>query len=136
MTINEIIRSKRIEMGFSMKELAERIGVSEGTISRWESGKIEDMRRSRIKALSEVLDIPIHVLMEWDDPSRKSEKTDTGDGKNGWYLDPETARLAQDLKDNPQLRVLFDAARDASPEDLATVQAMLEALLRKERKED
>ena len=136
MGINEIIRNRRIEKGLSMKELAEKIGVSEGTISRWESGKIEDMRRSRIKALSEVLGIPVHVLMEWDEPSRKSEITDSKPVNNGWYLDPETAAIAQELKDNPELRILFDAAKDANPEDLATVRAMLEALLRKERRED
>lgn len=136
MGINEIIRNKRIEKGLSMKELAERIGVSEGTISRWESGKIEDMRRSRIKALSEVLGIPVHVLMEWDEPSRKSEITDSQPDTVGWYQDPETAEIAQEIFQNPELKTLFDAAKDASPEDLATVRAMLEALLRKEKRDD
>lgn len=136
MGINEIIRNRRIEKGLSMKELAERLGVSEGTISRWESGKIEDMRRSRIKALSEVLGIPLYVLMEWDEPSRKSEITDSQPDIVGWYQDPETAEIAQEIFQNPELRTLFDTAKDASPEDLATIRAMLEALLRKERRED
>lgn len=135
MGINEIIRNRRIEKGLSMKELAERLGVSEGTISRWESGKIEDMRRSRIKALSEVLGIPLHVLMEWDEPSRKSEITDSKPVNNGWYLDSETAEIAKRIQEDPELRMLFDAAKDASPEDLAVLKATLEALLRKERYE-
>jgi transcriptional regulator with XRE-family HTH domain len=136
MGINEIIRNRRIEKGLSMKELAERLGVSEGTISRWESGKIEDMRRSRIKALSEVLGIPLYILMEWDEPSQKSEITDSKPDTVGWYQDPETAEIAQEIFQNPELKTLFDAAKDASPEDLKTVQTMMEALLRKERRED
>ena len=136
MGINEIIRNRRIEKGLSMKELAERLGVSEGTISRWESGKIEDMRRSRIKALSEVLGIPLHVLMEWDEPSRKSEITDSKPVNNGWYLDAETAEIAKRIQDDPQLRLLFDTAKDASPEDIELLKNMLEALRKKERHED
>ena len=37
MDIGKLIRDKRIEYGLTMKEVAQRVGVSEGTISRWES---------------------------------------------------------------------------------------------------
>ena len=51
----------------------------------------------------------------------------------GYYLNPETAKAAQEMLDNKELRVLFDAARDAKPEDLKTVYDMLMALKRKEQ---
>lgn len=73
MAINEILRNRRIELGLSMKELAEKVGVSEGTISRWESGKIEDMKRSRIKALADALHISPSVIMEWEEPDSDSQ---------------------------------------------------------------
>lgn len=41
--------------------------------------------------------------------------------------------MAQALFENRELRVLFDAAKDASPEDLKTTYDMLMALKRKER---
>ena len=52
-----------------------------------------------------------------------------------YYLNDETASIAQDIFENKELRILFDAARDAEPEDLAAVHTMLLALKRKERRD-
>ena len=41
--------------------------------------------------------------------------------------------MAQRIFENKDLRVLFDAAKDASPEDLKTTHDMLMALKKKER---
>lgn len=64
--VKDIIKDKRLEYNLTMKELAEKVGVSEGTISRWESGEIANMRRGAIMSLSKVLNIPPNVLMGWD----------------------------------------------------------------------
>lgn len=45
----------------------------------------------------------------------------------------ETTEMAQALFENKNLRVLFDAAKDATPEDLKTTYDMLMALKKKER---
>lgn len=50
-----------------------------------------------------------------------------------YYLNPETSKIAQEIYDNKELSLLFDAARDADPEDLQTVHSMLMALKRKEQ---
>lgn len=41
METNDLIKLRRLELDMTMKELAAKVGVSEGTISRWESGDIE-----------------------------------------------------------------------------------------------
>lgn len=61
--LKDIIRERRLEKGLTMKELSLRIGVSEGTISRWESGEITSMRVKAAAALSRVLDISPSVLL-------------------------------------------------------------------------
>lgn len=66
MTIGNLIKARRIAKEMTLEELSQKLGVSAATISRWESGKIENMRRSRIKALSDVLDIPVNILMGWE----------------------------------------------------------------------
>jgi DNA-binding transcriptional regulator YiaG len=38
-TVSEKIAAKRRELGWSIKEAAKRIGVDEGTFSRWENGE-------------------------------------------------------------------------------------------------
>ena len=45
--------------------------------------------------------------------------------KDEYYLNKETAEIAQELFNNPDLRVLFDAARDAKPENLRLAAEML-----------
>ncbi len=60
--VKDIIREKRLEHNLTMKELARKVGVSEGTVSRWESGEIVNMRRNAVAALSCVLEIPLEVL--------------------------------------------------------------------------
>lgn len=72
--VKDIIKEKRLEHNLTMKELAQKVGVSEGTISRWESGEIANMRRGAMVALSKVLEIPPAVLMGWDKEDVEREK--------------------------------------------------------------
>jgi len=47
------------------------------------------------------------------------------DGYPVYYPDKETAELAQAIFENPSLRVLFDAAKDLTPEDIRIAVDML-----------
>ena len=53
--------------------------------------------------------------------------------KTGYYLNDDTAKAAQEIFENKELRMLFDAARDADAEDLKALHSMALALKRKER---
>ena len=66
MKANEVIRIRRKELKMTLKEIANAVGVSEATVSRWESGDIKNMRRDKIAALARVLDVPPAVLMDWE----------------------------------------------------------------------
>ena len=66
MKANEVIRMRRKELKMTLKEVANAVGVSEATVSRWESGDIKNMRRDKIAALARVLDVPPAVLMDWE----------------------------------------------------------------------
>ena len=37
MEIRDILRNRRLEMHLTLKQIADAVGVSEGTVSRWES---------------------------------------------------------------------------------------------------
>ena len=50
MEIKDILRERRIELDLTMKDVANSVGVSEATVSRWESGEIANMRRDKIAA--------------------------------------------------------------------------------------
>lgn len=108
MGVKEILKSRRLELGLSMKELADKVGVNEATISRWESGNIANMKRDKIVLLAKALNISPAVIMEWEEPQKEQ----------AYYLNEETAELAQELFENPNYKMLFDAARGADPESM------------------
>lgn len=121
MEIGTLLKNRRIDLGLTLKEIADAVGVSEATVSRWESGEIANMKRDKIAALAKVLSISPAAIMGWEETPQE------------YYIDPEAAALAQQIYEDKELRALFDAARDADPEALQAAQAMLKVLKRKER---
>ncbi len=121
MAIKDILKNRRIELHLTMKEVADKVGVSEGTISRWESGDIENMRRDKIMALAKALQISPAVIMGWEDPSI----VPTHGQSEPYYVDAETRRLAQELHDDPELSVMLDAYKSLSPRDAKLVMDMV-----------
>ena len=80
-------------------------------------------RTDKIQAIARWLGVGIGDLMEEKEPESE------------YYLNPKTREIAQEIYENKNLSLLFDAARDASPEDLQTVHTMLSALKKKENHE-
>lgn len=62
--------------------------------------------------------------MGWEDDNQKHQE---------YYLNPETAKLAQEIHDDPELRILMDASRDLEPEDIRFVVDLVKKLKLKER---
>ena len=67
MNVKDVIRENRLALGLTMKEVADKVGVSEATISRWESGEIANMRRGAIFSLAQALNISPNKIMGWDE---------------------------------------------------------------------
>lgn len=56
--------------------------------------------------------------------------------KQGYYIDPEAAKMAQELYENPGMRILFDAAKNVSPEDLKVAAELISRMKKKEEYEE
>lgn len=54
---NSMLRYRREELDLTLKEVADYVGVSEATVSRWESGHIKNMKRDRIALLAKILQL-------------------------------------------------------------------------------
>ncbi len=67
MVINERLKARRLELGMTMAEVARIVGVSEATVSRWESGNIGNMKRDRIAAYAKALQVSPTYIMGMDD---------------------------------------------------------------------
>ena len=76
MEIKDIIRIRRKELKLNLIEIANACNVSEATVSRWESGDIGDMKRSRIAALAKVLQVSSSLIVGEDEELYKSAGID------------------------------------------------------------
>lgn len=71
MTIGERIKNRRIEMGLTQTELAQKIGFKTKTaICKIETDDRE-LRQSKIKPIAEALDTTVEYIMGWTDEEPK-----------------------------------------------------------------
>lgn len=55
MNMGERIKEKRKELGLTQEELGKRVGLQKSAIAKYENGRVENMKRSMIEKMSEVL---------------------------------------------------------------------------------
>lgn len=113
MSISENIKALREKFNLTQAEFGEIAGVSDKAVSTWENGTAEP-RMGAIQKIAEHFGIS------------KASLVDDADGE--YYIDPEVAELAQQLKDRPELKVLFDASKGVSKDDIQFVIDMIERM--------
>lgn len=73
MNIGEFIFFKRKELGLTLEEIGNAVGVSKSTVKKWETGFISNMKRDKIALLAEVLHVsPAELISENIDETRSS----------------------------------------------------------------
>ena len=125
MSIAENIKQLREKYNLTQAELGEIAGVSDKAVSTWENGTAEP-RMGAIQKIAEYFNITKGSIV--DDQDSNKEQNDT------YYLDPEVAAKAQEIYEDPELRILLDAKRDLTKEDLDAVVNIVKALKAKEGK--
>ena len=120
-TVGQRIREYRQKAGKSQVELANAIGVSKQTLYKYENDIITNIPSDKIELTAKVLDVSPAILMGWGTDQENGQST-------GYYTDTETARLAQKLFTDPDIRILFDAADGSAPEDLQMAADLLKRL--------
>lgn len=102
-------------------EVAKGIGTSPQTLSSW-LREIAIPRFGKIQTIAKFFNVqPSDLLDEEKDKS--------------YYYDEKSKEIAQEIFENKDLRLLFDASRDVSSDDLKLVHDMLLRLKKKEQEE-
>lgn len=73
--LNERIKQRRTALGLTLVELANKIGVKDATVQRYESGEIKNIKRSTVAKLAEALKTTPAYLMGWE-PEEDSVASD------------------------------------------------------------
>ena len=191
MTIGERIKQRRMELGLSVDEVAEKLGKNRATVYRYESNEIENLPVGTLEPLAKILETTPAQLMGWEDEEQDENyrrifarnlnrflkingknqadiatllnvsqaavsnwckgikmprmdkvqaladyfginKSDLLEDKGvqeedkSYYIDEDAKELAQFLFENPEYRVLFDAAKDVSADDLEMVKTIID----------
>lgn len=65
--LSDVLYKRRKELGLTLADIAKRMGVSEATVQRWESGNIKTLRHGRLGQLAEILNVSPIVLLDVDE---------------------------------------------------------------------
>ena len=69
--LSTVLKRRRKELGLTLAQIADAMGVAEATVQRWESGNIKSIRYDKIGKLAEILKVDPAALMGWGNPNAK-----------------------------------------------------------------
>ena len=138
MTENKEVMARNIRYYMSLNkvnstEMCKTLGFKQSTFSNWINAKIYP-RIDKIEMMANYFGITKADLVEerprsFDSPAEFEKAWQAAGGaphgEGGYYLDPESAALAEFAHKNPEYKVLFDASRKVKPEDINFVLEMI-----------
>lgn len=65
--INERIKERRLSLGYTLAFVADKLGVTEATMQRYESGEIKNIKHETIVELANIFNCYPSYLMGWED---------------------------------------------------------------------
>lgn len=138
MELSKILRDYRQEHGLTLQVFADRAGLTKQYISMLENNKNSKNGKPIIPSLETLRKLASAMYMNIDTlvatlDGEQDVSLQTKDA--GYYTDPEVAEYAEELRTNPKYRLLFDASKDLSKEDIDFVVNMIERLKAREGKE-
>lgn len=67
MEMADRIKEKRLAMGYTQEELAEKLGLQKSAIAKYENGRVENIKRTVISNMAKILECSPAYLMGWID---------------------------------------------------------------------
>ena len=143
MKLGEIIHNYRVENRMTMQDFAVKANLSKGYISMLEKNQHPQSQRKLTPSFETYQKVAVAMGITIDDlvllldenepvklhsPSSPEPSRESTAAQRSYYINSEVAELAQEIYNNPELRVLFDATRNVSKEDLQLVVDMTKRL--------
>ena len=116
--MSNYLADRRKELGLTMKQVAEAVGVSEATVSRWESGQIANMRRDRIGTYAKVLQVRPTFIMTGEPESPETQKTPALNKKDERDIAKTLEQLRETLENEEGLMFYGDPMSNEAKESI------------------
>ena len=113
MSVYERIRQMCREHGETVTGLERDLGFARGSLSKIDKNKPSAERLQKVADHFNVT--PAYILTGTQTVEQPT-----------WYTNPETIQEAQRVFEDPNLRLLFDAAKDSRPENIRLAAEMLQ----------
>lgn len=115
MTIGQRIKKRRLEMGLTVDELAEKLNKNRATVYRYESSEIENLPTTVLEPLAKALDTTPGYFMGWDneDKSPENEKDTPTDMEREFFNKIHDLHLKPSQLDSLYEFASFTSAKDA-----------------------
>ena len=140
-TSRERIAEMMTILNIKQIDIVNRTGIPKSSLSNYLSGK-RTPNQEQLSVISDPYGINPAWLMGYDVPMWLKDTPRTFNspeefekawqeaggaphGEGSYYLDPESAALAEFAHKNPEYKVLFDASRKVKPEDIEFVLKMI-----------
>ena len=131
--VEKLMKEKHLKIS----DLSRGSGVPYSTFTDWKAGRYQPKADKLIK-IADFLGVSYPYLIGLTDeetlPSNTIELNSVTDRaiqiteESMPYYEDETAEIAQEIFENKDLHILFDAARDSKPEDLQMAADLLKRL--------
>ena len=119
MDIGEKIRAARQAKGMTQEELGAILGVQKSAIAKYESGRVINIKRSTLKKISDILDIP-PIELVFDEEHREMQK------KNDTMTD-----VVVRMRTDEDFLSIIEGLNQLTPVQLASVKQVVDAFLKK-----
>ena len=141
MTIGELIYNRRKELGLTLEEVGNAVGVSKSTVKKWENGFIANMRRDKIEKLSKVLQISPTALLGMS-YSNKSMETHITIRPNDKELEAELNFVKEEYKkralaedsESKEIKEIKKKLNQLSDSDIIKLSDFIDYLLSRRKK--
>lgn len=117
------IKTRRQELGLTLEEVAQAVGVGRSTVRKWETGMIKNMGRDKIAKLAKILKLDPVELVPGDGAFLQHPSV---------YTEPNDIERLEALHQDPQKGILFDRVRDMPHEDVEKLMQIIDVMFPKE----
>lgn len=125
MDFKDRLRELRLKKGYTLEQFGELVGLQKAAIYKYEQGLVVNPKRGLIENMAKVLNVSPAYLMGWDNEQNIRQ--------DGYYTDPEVAALAEEMRTNPEMKVLFSASKSLTKEQMLDAYNYIKFLKSKER---